>query len=165
VNGCASCRARSALRAWHRLRPEAGTDARLPHGDEGRYHRKRVAWSFDENRTPDVCTPAFYQGKLFALHGDPPAGPTLTCLDPRTGAKIWQGNLDERVVVRASPTVADGKVYIINEKGTVLSAVQGKFKILSKIPMGRQRGERARSIAVSRQCIHPHDGALYCVGK
>ncbi|MES2572956.1 MAG: PQQ-binding-like beta-propeller repeat protein, partial [Verrucomicrobiota bacterium] len=70
-----------------------------------------AAWSFDEKKTPDVCTPALYDGKLFVLDGD---SQTLTCLDPKDGRKKWQGNLGERVVIRSSPTVADGKVYIIN---------------------------------------------------
>jgi outer membrane protein assembly factor BamB len=116
--------------------------------------------------TPDVCTPAVYDGKLFALHGDPPTGPTLTCLDPKTGAKKWQGNLDERVVVRASPTVADGKIYIINEKGTVFVCSAGdKFEQISKIPMGGAEGTRA-SIAVSEgQLFIRTTEALFCVGK
>jgi outer membrane protein assembly factor BamB len=133
---------------------------------QGDITEKGVAWTFDEKRTPDVCTPALYEGKLFVLHGDPPTGPTLTCLDPKTGVKKWQGNLDERVVVRASPTVADGKIYIINEKGTVFVCSAGdQFQILSKIPMGGGEGTRA-SIAISDgQLFIRTTEALICVGK
>ena len=77
---------------------------------------KGVAWTFDEKRTPDVCTPVVYEGKFFALDGD---SQTLFRFDPKTGKKIWQGSLGDRTVVRSSPTAADGKIYIINERNTV----------------------------------------------
>lgn len=122
-----------------------------------------VAWSFDEKQTPDVCTPAFYDGKLFVLNGDKQ---TLTCLDPKTGAKKWQGNLGERTVIRSSPTVADGKVYIMNEKGTVFVCSAGdEFKVLATIPMGGAEGSRS-SIAVSNgQLFIRTTEALHCIGK
>ena len=71
----------------------------------------------DEKQTPDVCMPAYYNGKVYMLNGDKQV---LTCLDPKTGAKIWQGNLGHRDTVRSSPTVADGKVYTISEKGILV---------------------------------------------
>ncbi len=122
-----------------------------------------VAWTFDEKQTPDVCTPALYNGKLFLLNGDKQ---TLTCLDPKTGAKKWQGALGERTVIRASPTVADGKIYIINEKGTVFICDAGEeFKLLATIPMGGAEGTRS-SIAVSNgQLFIRTTEALYCIGK
>lgn len=130
---------------------------------KGDITEKGVAWTFDEKNTPDVCTPAFYDGKLFVLNGDKQV---LTCLDPKTGAKKWQGNLPERGVIRASPTVADGKVYIINEKGTVFVCGAGdEFKVLATIPMGGAEGTRS-SIAVSDgQLFIRTTEKLYCVGK
>ncbi len=122
-----------------------------------------VAWVFDEKKTPDVCTPVFYDGKLFVLDGD---SQTLTCLDPKTGAKRWQGNLGERVVVRSSPTAADGKIYVVNEKGTVFVCGAGdKFEVLATIPMGDAEGTRA-SIAVADQHLFIRTTQnIYCVGK
>jgi len=122
-----------------------------------------LAWKFDERKTPDVCTPAFYQGKLFVLDGD---SKTLTCLDPKTGAKKWQGSLDTRSVIRSSPVAADGKIYIIDEKGTVFVCGAGdEFQVLSKIEMGDAEGTRA-SIAISDgQLFIRTTQALYCVGK
>jgi outer membrane protein assembly factor BamB len=107
---------------------------------------KGLAWTFDEKKTPDVCTPAFYNGKLFALDGD---SATLICLEPKSGRILWQGQLPDRTVSRSSPTAADGKIYIINEKGTVFVCEAGDaFKVLSTIPMGGAEGTRS-SIAVS----------------
>ncbi len=124
---------------------------------------KGVAWVFDEKKTPDVCTPALYDGKLFVLDGD---SQTLTCLDPKTGAKKWQGNLGERTVIRASPTVADGKVYIMNEKGTVFVCGAGdEFKLLATIPMGGAEGARASIAASNGHLFVRTTEKLFCVGK
>src|SRR5436189_6348742 len=84
---------------------------------EGDISEKGVAWAFDEKKTPDVCTPAYSDGKVFLLDGD---SQTLTCLDASNGTKQWQINLGHREIVRASPTIADGKIYTISEKGTVV---------------------------------------------
>ena len=90
-----------------------------------------VAWTFDERETPDVCTPAVYDGKLYLLNGD---AQTLTCLEPKSGKKLWQGSLGHRETIRSAPTAADGKIYTISEKGTVVicDAASADFKILSK---------------------------------
>ena len=121
----------------------------------GDVSESKLAWKFDEKKTPDVCTPVFWDGKLFALDGD---SHTLTCFDPKTGEKKWQGDVPGRgIVIRASPTIADGKMYIVNEKGTthVLDATAGELKILAtnELPDENVRG----SIAVS-------DGHLFIRG-
>ena len=121
-----------------------------------------VAWTFDERKTPDVCTPAFYDGKLFVLDGD---SQTLTCLDPKTGAKKWQGNLGDRATVRSSPTAADGKLYIVNEKGTVIICGTGdEFKVLGSIPMGDAEGTRASIVVSNKHLLIRTTQNLYCVG-
>ncbi|MDB6152557.1 MAG: Pyrrolo-quinoline quinone [Chthoniobacteraceae bacterium] len=128
---------------------------------KGDISQSGVAWSFDEKKTPDVCTPVFYDGKLFVLDGD---SQTLTCLDPKSGAKKWQGNLGDRMVIRSSPTAADGKIYIINEKGTVFVCSAGdEFKLLATIPMGGSEGTRS-SIAISNgQLFIRTTNALHCI--
>jgi outer membrane protein assembly factor BamB len=123
-----------------------------------------VAWRFDEKKTPDVCTPVYWGGKLFALDGD---SHTLTCFNPKTGEKLWQGEVPERsTVIRASPTLADGKLYIVNEKGTayVVDAAASEFKLLATnvLPDENVRG----SIAISDgQLFVRGTQFLYCIGK
>ncbi len=123
-----------------------------------------LAWKNQErNTTPDVCTPAAADGKLFVLDGD---GRTLSCLDPKTGEKKWSGELPDRMVIRSSPTVADGKVYIVNEKGTVFVCGAGEeFKLLATIPMGDAEGTRASIVVSGGQLFLRTTQALYCVGK
>ena len=130
-------------------------------GGKGLVTETRVAWSFKEFPS-DCCTPLYYQGKLFVLDGDKQM---MTCLDPKTGVKHWQGSMGTREIFRASPTGADGKIYCISENGTAVVLSAGdEFKILATIPMG---GEPVRScIAVSGGQLFIRTGQnLYCVGK
>ncbi len=83
-------------------------------------------WSWSNQKlTSDVCTPLFYNGKLFILDGDKKR---ISCADPQTGEVKWTHELGGRAVFRASPTGADGKIYCINEESEawVLSADEPK---------------------------------------
>ncbi|MHC4130594.1 MAG: outer membrane protein assembly factor BamB family protein [Planctomycetota bacterium] len=85
-------------------------------GGSGILTEKDVAWTFKRN-TPDVCTPLYYKERIYVLDG---RRKIITCLEPKTGNKIWQGTLDGKAVYRASPTGADGKIYCISESGEVV---------------------------------------------
>ena len=122
-----------------------------------------LAWKNEERKTPDVCTPAFDGQRLYVVDGD---GHTLTAFDPKTGEKKWTGELPDRTVIRSSPTVADGKIYIVNEKGTVMVCAAGdEFKLLATIPMGDPEGTRASIVVSNGQLFLRTTQALYCVGK
>ena len=128
------------------------------------------AWAFDERKTPDCATPAYHGGRLYVFDGDSHA---MTVLDAKTGAKVWQKTLEGldkskgKEVFRASPTVADGKIYNIGERGTVVIQNAENGEQLAVIPMGSGGPEGVRSsIAVSggNLFIRTTD-KLYCVGK
>lgn len=130
-------------------------------GGKGLITDTHTAWKSKEFST-DCVTPLVYKGKLFVLDGD---RQVLSCIEPRTGNKIWQGNLGVRDIFRASPTGADGKLYCISEKGNVVIVDAGdEFKILGTIAMGEEPVRS--SIAVSDgQLFIRTAGHLYCVGK
>lgn len=130
---------------------------------KGDITEKGRVWTYDEKKTPDVCTPAVYKGKLFVLDGD---SQTLTCMDPKTGEKKWQGNLGERGVIRSSPTAADGKIYIISEKNTVFVCSAGdEFKVLHTTSLGDAEGTRASIVTSEGNLLVRTTEHLYCVGK
>ncbi len=129
-------------------------------GGKGDVTGKNVSWSFDEYPS-DCVTPLVYDKKLFILDGDKQM---MTCLEPKTGKKIWQTSLGVREVFRASPTGADGKLYCFSENSTavVLNAADGK--ILSTIKMGE--GQTHSTIAVSQGNLFVRTAQnLYCIGK
>lgn len=127
------------------------------------------AWIFDEKKTPDCTTPAYAGGKLYVFDGD---SQTMTVLDAKTGAKVWQKGFDldrkkGRETFRASPTVADGKIYCLGERGTVVVQDAANGDILNTASFAETSNEGVRSsIAVSDgQLFIRVADKLYCVGK
>jgi outer membrane protein assembly factor BamB len=119
-----------------------------------------TAWKLKEI-TSDCVTPLYYQKKLFVLDGD---RQIMTCLEPQTGEKKWQGSLGVREIFRASPTGADGKIYCVSESGTVVVLSAGEeFKLLATIPMGE--GPVRSTIAVAQGHLFIRTARnLYCIG-
>jgi outer membrane protein assembly factor BamB len=61
---------------------------------------------------------------------------TIVCLDPLTGKEIYNAKLGKSKSFIASPVASDGKVYIIDEEGTVYILQDGdRFKLLAEIPL------------------------------
>ena len=132
----------------------------LKDGGKGDLAASHVAWSFKEAPT-DWSTPLLYQKKLFVLDG---GKKILTCLDPKTGEKKWQGNLGVTETFWSSPTGADGKIYCLGERGTVVVLDAGdEFKILSTIPMGDEPCKSSIAAAHGQLFIRTAK-SLYCVG-
>ena len=135
-------------------------------GGTGRLGDEHVAWKFGvvhkRNNTPDVCTPAYREGNLYVLDGD---RKILFCLDAKTGAIKWQGHLGGKDIYRASPTVADGKIYCIDRRGeAVVLAVGDEFKVLSRASMGGRPAQSTIAAAHGQLFIRTADN-LYCIGN
>jgi len=128
-------------------------------GGSGAVGDSEVAWRFTQF-VPDVCTPLYYEGKLFALDGD---RQMLICFDPASGERLWQGKLGVREIFYASPTGADGKIYCLSEDGTaVVLSAGNRFEVLGTIPMGE--GPCTSSVVASDGCLFLRTAKnLYCV--
>jgi outer membrane protein assembly factor BamB len=120
---------------------------------------ERVAWKTTQY-VPDVCTPLLYRGKLFVLDGD---RQMMTCYQPATGEKVWQGKLGIREIFYASPTGADGRIYCFSEEGTAVVLSAGdQFEVLATIPMGE--GPSNSSIVAANGALFIRTGKnLYCI--
>jgi outer membrane protein assembly factor BamB len=60
----------------------------------------------------------------------------LICLDPLTGKEIYNTKLGKTKSFIASPVASDGKIYIVDEEGTVYIIQDGdSFKLLAEIPL------------------------------
>ena len=130
-------------------------------GGKGLVTDTQIAWKFKEFPS-DCVTPLGYQHKLFVLDGD---RQMMTCLEPQTGAKKWQGNLGVHEIFRASPTGADGRVYCVSENGTVVVLDGGdEFKIRSTIHMG-EAPVRSSIAAAQGELFLRTAKNLYCVKK
>jgi outer membrane protein assembly factor BamB len=124
------------------------------------------AWkSEDRNISSDVPTPLFYRGKFFVLYGQKNM---IAKIAPATGQPDWFGDLGARVKIEASPTGADGKIYVMNFKGEVFVMDAGDhYKLLHQADLGDPGDDQLRSsIAVSQGNLFVRTGSrLYCIGQ
>ena len=119
----------------------------------------QIAWRLPDS--PDVCTPLFYRGKLFVLNGDKQ---TLACLDPKSGDQKWEGSIGRKETYSASPTGADGKIYCIGERGTVVVLSAGdEFKVLATFSMD-EAPITSSIVAANGRLFIRTASHLYCVG-
>ena len=101
--------------------------AALRPGGSGDVAGTHVAWKFE--RGPDVPTPVS-DGKYLYVVND---GGVVHCLDPKTGAVIYGPERLPSGSYSASPTLADGKIYVTEEvTGTTQVFRSGpKFEVLA----------------------------------
>jgi outer membrane protein assembly factor BamB len=60
----------------------------------------------------------------------------IICLDPITGKEIYNAKLGKSKSFIASPVASDGKIYVVDEEGTVyIIEDSNEFKLLAEIPM------------------------------
>ena len=60
----------------------------------------------------------------------------VNCLDPLTGKQIYNAKLGNTKSFVASPVASDGKIYIVDEEGTVYIIRDGDdFEMLAEIPL------------------------------
>ena len=114
----------------------------------------------------DVPTPAFYDGDFFVLNDL--GKKHLSRIEPRTGKIKWTIPTPGRAKYEASPTVADGKIYIINHVGEVAIVDAANGNVLKTIDVDDPSGGEVvrASISVSEgQLFIRTTRRLYCVGK
>ncbi|MFC1739585.1 PQQ-binding-like beta-propeller repeat protein [Planctomycetota bacterium] len=130
-------------------------------GGFGTLTEKNVAWTFRRN-TPDVCTPLYYKGRIYVLDG---RRKIITCLEPKTGNKIWDGTLSGKAVYRASPTGADDKIYCISENGEVVVLAAGdEYKELFRTNLNENPMRASIAAATGRLFIRT-PSKLLCLMK
>ena len=121
----------------------------------------------ERDLTADVPTPLFYEGRFYILNGNKRK---LYCLNPADGAIVWSGDLGGRSVFQASPTAADGRIYVMNFDADV-SVLQAGGTELKRLHTAnfRDGGDDTRhrsSIAISQGNLYVRTGTkLYCLGR
>lgn len=124
-----------------------------------------IGWK-SELRGPvssDVPAPLYYDGDFFVLND---LKRRLSRLEPLTGRVKWTIEAPGRAKYEASPTGADGKIYLMNFKGEVAVINAQDGSVLRTISMGDEGDDKTRStIAVA----HGHlfirtNSKLFCIG-
>ncbi len=132
-------------------------------GGNGLLGEGAVAWTSDKKViSSDVPTPLFYKGDFFVLNE---GRKNLSRIDPATGQPKWTTTLPGRAKFEASPTAADGKLYLMNFAGEVLVLDAGEGKVLGNMAMGEPGDDKTRaSVAIAHHALFIHTNhKLYCV--
>ena len=125
-----------------------------------------LAWKSEGRANPvssDVPTPLFYQGRFYVLSDVREA---LSCVAPDTGEVAWTIALPREHLWRASPTGADGRVWLVDHGGRVLVVDAKDGKTLHSAALGDEDEDRVRSsIAVAHGDVYVRTSTkLLCFG-
>lgn len=140
-------------------------------GGSGRLGDDSIAWSSqDRELTADVATPAFYDGKFYVMNDKKGI---LLCVNPSNGKVVWKGKLkgSGRITSKfeASPTVADGHIYLMNHKGEVIVVKTGGDQLtqVHVTTMGKRSDNNLRSaVVISHGNLFIRTGSeLFCIGR
>lgn len=134
-------------------------------GQNGTLPDTGFAWkSEDRDLSADVSTPLFYRGRFFVVNSD---RRMLLCVEPATGKILWKGEFPGRSKIEASPTAADGRIYVMNHAGEVYVAGTGDaFEVLHSTPMADEGDRELRSsIAIAHGMLFVRTGkTLHAIG-
>jgi outer membrane protein assembly factor BamB len=111
--------------------------------------------------TCDVPTPVSDGTLLYVLND----GGTLTAFEPKTGKIVYDKQRVARGTYSASPLLADGKLYLLNEGGrTTVVAAGPEFKVLAENALDDDY--TLSSIAVSgKELFIRTSTSLYCISE
>lgn len=90
-----------------------------------------IAW-FDNRSGPYMTSPLVYEDLLYCLRWNG----NLSCQDPSTGYLHYRKTVDPGSFI-ASPVAADGKIFLVQEEGTVYIIKAGnQFELIHKCSLG-----------------------------
>ena len=90
-----------------------------------------IKWSLPRGGSY-MHTLLLYKNRLYNVNWNG----AVICLDPLTGKEFYNAKLGKTKSFIASPVASDGKIYIVDEEGTVYIIQDGdEFKLLAEIPM------------------------------
>jgi outer membrane protein assembly factor BamB len=134
-------------------------------GGKGVLDDSAIAWKSQTREvTSDVATPLFMDNSFFVLAEEKRI---LSRVEPSTGNVKWSVDLPGRKKYEASPTGADGKIYLMNFAGDVVIVDAAEGKVLNTIAMGEQGDDMTRStiVAANGQLLIRTNKKLFCIGK
>jgi outer membrane protein assembly factor BamB len=133
-------------------------------GGQGDVTDSHVLWTKDK-WTTRVSTPVFHNGHLYAIDF---AG-IASCINTATGEEVYRERL--RIggggdKIYASLVAADDKIFGVSRlDGTVVLALEPKFKLLSHNHLGDESVFNATPVVADGRLLLRSDKFLYCIGK
>jgi outer membrane protein assembly factor BamB len=130
-------------------------------GGAGDVTESHLAWKYEAEGAPDVPSPVS-DGKYLYMVSD---NGSVTCLEAKTGKRLWGPERTTIGTVSASPLLADGKIYVTNEKAvTTIVAAGPEFKNLATNQLDDSYTLSSLAVA-GRQIFLRTSNCLYCIGE
>ncbi len=128
-----------------------------PQGD-GERSRDDILWSYSQG-TSDSPSPVVWAGQLYMVSNDG----IVRALDVDSGRLVWKERLPGGY--RASPVVAEGRVYFLNTKGltTVVSA-SSRFDRLTENQLDAEHTFASPAVSDGKLYLRSRRW-LYCIGR
>ncbi len=128
-------------------------------GGTGDISESHLLWKYEGSGAPDVPSP-ICDGKYFYMVED---RGLVTCLDAKSGSVIYEVQATREGIVSASPIIANGKMYILNENGvTTIVATGPEFKILGTNELDGSYTLASPAVSGSQLFIRT-SSHLYCI--
>ncbi len=106
-----------------------------------------------------TASPVVYQGRVYAAN----SSGLVVCGDAKTGNTLWQERIDGPF--SASPVAADGKLYVLNEKGKLTVLKLDSSEGTEVLGTGDMKEEGLATPAISGGAIFLRgEKSLFCVG-
>ena len=87
-----------------------------------------LVWEAD--RAPKIPSPVIVDDLLFMVNG---SGGRVTCIEAKTGERVWRERLPAGGAYWGSPVYADGRIYFANTRGVVsVIAATREFQLLAE---------------------------------
>lgn len=130
-------------------------------GGSGNITESHAAWKWTERGSPDVPTPVS-DGELLYMADDQSA---ITCVEAKTGKRIYGPENTGLGRTSSSPILADGKIYLNNESGeTAVIQAGPEYKLLGKNKLDGSYTLSTPAIADGEIFIRTGD-RLYCISN
>ena len=117
-----------------------------------------VVWRSNKLRAGGYASPVYYQDRVYTFNS---VG--VVCGDAADGKLLW----DQRIAgpMSASPVAGDGKLYLVNEKGTTVVLEAGdQPRILARNQLDDETILATPAIADGAIFLRS-DAHLYCIGR
>ncbi len=136
-------------------------------GGEGTLDDDSLAWKSGGRRDPvttDVPTPLFFDGDFFVLSD---LRESLTRVDAATGEREWTIRLPGEYKWRASPTGADGRIWLLDHGGHVVVVDAKSGEVVHRVSMGEEDDDFIRStiVVADRSLFVRTNTTLFRIGE
>ena len=135
-------------------------------GRRGTMRITQTSWITEKKRFPATSRLRFfYRGLFYFLNG---RKGILSCVDPFTGAVAWSEELGARAKMEASPTAADGKIFLLSHTGEVFVVkASDEYELLHSAILGQDidATNRASIVPVNGKLLIRISDQLWCMSK